>query len=132
MPLYDYLCAAGHRFDRLVRLADFDFPQRCDCGEGAERQISAPRILSDNIEPCMGADGKMHDSLASYRRSLLPEGNPRGERYHELGNDQVKETPKTFDRKQRRDDIRAALEDVKNGRVPPIPPGPPAQPGLAP
>jgi putative FmdB family regulatory protein len=132
LPLYDFKCGAGHHFDRLVKLADFDVAQRCECGEGAERLVSAPRILSDIIEPCRGADGKMHDSLSSYRRSLTPAGNPKGERFIELGNEQVKEAPKTIDRKQRRDDIRAAMEDVKNGRVPPIPPGPPAQPGQQP
>lgn len=77
-------------------------------------------VRSDNITPRMGADGKLHDSLASYRHSLTPEGNPKGERYFELGAGE-KLTPKTYDYdpKQRRDDIRAALEDVKNGRVPP-------------
>lgn len=130
MPLYDFLCGDGHRFERLVRLSDFDVPQICECGAGACRQVSAPRILSDYIEPCLGADGKMHDSLASLRATYRPDGNPRGERYLELGDQEIKPTEFKFDRKQRRDDIRAALEDVKNGRVPPIPPGPPAQPGL--
>lgn len=130
MPLYDFLCASGHRFERHVKLADFEAPQACACGEDARRLISAPRILSDFIEPCLGADGKMHDSLASLRATYLPSGNPKGERYYELGDQKLEAAPKTFDRKQRRDDIRAAIEDVKNGRVPPIPPGPPAQPGL--
>lgn len=132
MPLYDFKCGVGHHFDRLVKLADFDVSQQCECGEDAVRQVSMPRILSDHIEPCMGADGKMHDSLSGLRATYLPGGNPQGERYIELGNEQMKATPKTFDRKQRRDDIRAAMEDVKNGRVPPIPPGPPAQPGQQP
>lgn len=132
MPLYDFKCGSGHRFDRLVKLADFDVPQLCQCGEGAERQVSAPRILSDQIEPARGADGKMHDSLSGLRRSYLPSGNPQGERYLELGDQSIKPVTHTFDRKQRRDDIRAAMEDVKNGRVPPISPGPPAQPGQQP
>lgn len=132
MPMYDFLCGDGHRFERLVKLIDFDVAQSCECGEGAKRLISAPRILSDHIEPCRGPDGKMHDSLSGLRRSYRPDGNPQGERYLEVGDQTIKETPKTFDRKQRRDDIRAAIEDVKNGRVPPIPPGPPAQPGQQP
>lgn len=130
MPLYDFICGGGHRFERMVRLSDFEAPQLCECGEGAQRQVSAPRILSDYIEPCRGADGKMHDSLSSLRATYLPSGNPKGERYLELGDQQIKPTEHKVDRKQRRDDIRAAIEDVKNGRVPPIPPGPPAQPGL--
>lgn len=126
MPLYDFQCAKGHCFERQVRLADFDASQRCECGEGARRLVSAPRILSDYIEPCLGADGKMHDSLASLRATYLPSGNPRGERFLELGDQEIKPTEVKFDRKQRRDDIKAAIQDVKYGRVAPIPQGPPA------
>lgn len=132
MPLYDFLCADGHLFERHVKLADFEAQQACECGADARRQVSAPRIRSDYIEPCMGADGKMHDSLSGLRATYLPSGNPRGERFYELGDEKIKPTERKFDRKQRRDDIKAAIEDVKNGRVPPIPPGPPAQPGLLP
>lgn len=118
MPLYDFQCAAGHRFDRFVKLCDFHEGQACECGRDAHRLLSAPRLISDSIDPCLGPDGKMHDSLASYRRSLLPENNPKGERYTEIGNERLKPIEHKFDRKQRRDDIRAGLEDVRNGRVP--------------
>lgn len=82
--------------------------------------ICAPAIRSDYIEPCYGADGKLHDSLASYRASLKPEGNPKGELFHEVGT----ETNNTFQKpkfceKARVDDIKKAIEDVKNNRVPP-------------
>ena len=80
---------------------------------------SAPAIIRDQIEPCRGADGRMHDSLASYRRSLRPDGNPQGERYIELGSESLKPDLPKFDRKARRDAIRAGIEDVRNGRVPP-------------
>lgn len=81
---------------------------------------SSPFIHRDSIEPCLGADGRMHDSLASYRRSLRADGNPRGETFIELGNERMTPNLPTFDRKQRRDDIRAGIEDVRNGRVPPL------------
>lgn len=91
----------------------------------ARSSFPAPSIRRDAIEPCRGADGKIHESLSSYRRSLLPENNPKGERYYELGNDRIPvETPKV-DRKQKRDAIKAAIEDVRNGRVPPVVSGPP-------
>lgn len=69
----------------------------------------------------MGADGKMHDSLMSYRHSLTPEGNPKGERYLELGDQEMPkfEAPE-FDRKERRDAIKKGIQDVKEGRVPAI------------
>lgn len=69
----------------------------------------------------MGADGKLHDSLASYRRSLTPEGNPKGERYLELGNEELPAfKPPEFNRRERREAIKAGIADVKAGRVPPV------------
>ncbi len=63
----------------------------------------------------------MHDSMASYRRTLSPEGNPQGERYHEVGNEPLKpyKAPE-FSEEQRVNDIKRALDDVKNDRVPPL------------
>ncbi len=86
----------------------------------ARSSFPAPMIRRDSIEPCLGADGKMHDSLASYRRSLRADGNPRGENFIEIGNESLPTVTQKFDRKQRRDDIRAGIEDVRNGRVPPL------------
>jgi putative FmdB family regulatory protein len=121
VPLYDWRCENGHRFERAVPLRDFSQRQSCECGSDARRVISAPRIRSDVIEPRMGADGKLHDSLASYRRSLTPEGNRKGERYLELGNEELPAfKPPEFDRKERREAIRAGIADVKAGRVPPV------------
>jgi hypothetical protein len=109
----------------MVPLAAFDEAQACECGEGARRLISAPRVLSDQIEAVRGADGKMHDSLSGLRASYLPSGNPQGERYLELGDQNITPTEHKVDRRQRRNDIKAAMEDVRNGRVAPIPPAPP-------
>jgi hypothetical protein len=41
------------------------------------------------------ADGNWHDSKASLYRSYRPEGNPQGEEYQVVGNDQAPEVPKT-------------------------------------
>jgi hypothetical protein len=88
--------------------------------EAPEARTRAPAIMRDSIELCRGPDGRMHDSLASYRRSLRADGNPQGENYTEIGNERLTPVEHKFDRKQRRDDIRAGLEDVRNGRVPPM------------
>ena len=88
--------------------------------KGAPRRLNAPAVLSDNIPPTRGPDGRMHDTLSGYRRSLRPDGNPQGERYIELGNERVKPVEHTFDRAQRREDIKAGMMDVKYGRVPPL------------
>lgn len=96
------------KIDRPVNHARSDFP--------------APAIRRDSIDACLGMDGKMHESLASYRRTLRADGNPQGENYIELGNESLKPVTHTFDRKQRRDDIRAAIADVKAGKpiAPPV------------
>lgn len=86
----------------------------------ARSDFPCPMIRRDAIEPCRGMDGQMHDSLSSYRRTLKADGNPQGENYIELGNESLKPVTYDFDPTQRRDDIRAALQDVKDGRVPPL------------
>jgi putative FmdB family regulatory protein len=121
MPLYDFRCTEGHRFERFVPMAEFTIKQSCECGNPAQRLISAPMVRSDVIDPIRGPDGKMHDSLSSYRHSCTPEGNPQGERYFELGDQELPEfkVPEA-DRKQVRDDIKRGIEDVKAGRLPEI------------
>jgi hypothetical protein len=121
MPLYDLRCDEGHRFERFIPLARFDDRQTCECGAGAERMLCAPRVVADTIEPTLGPDGKMHTSLASYRHSCTPEGNPRGERFAELGRDEMPafKAPE-FDRGKRREAIRAGIQDVKEGRLAPV------------
>lgn len=79
-----------------------------------------PMIRRDSIDPCRGMDGKIHESLSSYRRSLRSDGNPQGETYTEIGEQELPTIKPTFDRASRRDDIRAAIADVKNGNVPPL------------
>jgi putative FmdB family regulatory protein len=117
MPMYDYLCAEGHRFERMVSLSRFDDAQQCQCGELARRQISAPMVLSDCMAPKWGADGKLHDSRASWERAT----DAKGEKFYPLdpGEGIPKGETQKHDEKQLRDDIRAGIEDVKYGRVAP-------------
>ena len=127
MPLYDFRCDAGHRFERFVALEDFSAPQACECGASSRRMIVAPMIAaSDTIEPTWGADGRQHTSMAAYRRTLRPDGNPMGERFLEMGNERPpKWKPPEFDRRERREAIRAGIADVKAGRIAPVVTGDP-------
>lgn len=55
-----------------------------------------PMMIRDTIDPIQSmADGKWHDSKASLYRSYRPEGNPQGQEYHVVGNDQAPHIPKT-------------------------------------
>lgn len=75
--------------------------------------LSTPYFRQDAIQPCIGMDGKMHDTLSSYRKTLLPDGNPKGERYIELGNESLPDfKAPEFDRKKRREDIKRAISEV--------------------
>jgi hypothetical protein len=87
----------------------------------ARSSFPTPMIRNDNIDPVRGMDGKMHDSLSGLRRTYRADGNPQGENYTEIGNEEIKPVVHQFDRGQRRDDIKAAIEDVKNGRLAPPP-----------
>lgn len=41
MPLYEYQCARGHRFERQVPLAQFDYAQPCpQCGLPGEQILT--------------------------------------------------------------------------------------------
>lgn len=44
MPIYDYLCVAGHRFDRLQSFSD-DTLTECEvCGKHVQRVLHAPAV----------------------------------------------------------------------------------------
>ena len=48
MPTYVFKCPfCRTQFERILRLADYDKPQNCSCGETAERQICAPAVRGD-------------------------------------------------------------------------------------
>lgn len=75
--------------------------------------LACPYFKQDAIAPIRGMDGKMHDTLSSYRKTLLPSGNPRGERYVELGNESLPDfKAPEFDRKKRREDIKRAISEI--------------------
>ena len=57
MPLYEYLCSAGHRFERWLPLAQYGHRQTCDCGQPGKKLISAPMVrgdLEDYVSPVTG------------------------------------------------------------------------------
>lgn len=44
MPNYAYICHCGAKFDRFLKVADYQTPQTCECGSAARRVISLPMI----------------------------------------------------------------------------------------
>jgi putative FmdB family regulatory protein len=54
MPRYDYQCRAGHVFERYVPLAEFDYAQRCECGEiAAQIFTAAPAVIGFESKTAM-------------------------------------------------------------------------------
>ena len=50
MPIYVFECDKGHKFDRYLKLEDYNNPQTCDCGEKAKRKI-VPTMINCDIQP---------------------------------------------------------------------------------
>jgi putative FmdB family regulatory protein len=67
MPLYEYKCSCGKRFDRLLKLAEYDTPQTCECGQVAEKQLSAPAVFGDFAEE----DAKLEEAFAETAVKLV-------------------------------------------------------------
>lgn len=48
MPLYDYKCPSGHRFEQFQKMSEGAGTVVCPtCGTIAEKQLSAPRVRGD-------------------------------------------------------------------------------------
>lgn len=113
MPLYRYRCEAGHGFERMVPLARFDEAQSCECGQGAVRVICAPMVISDDIAPTIGADGRTHTS-----RQSLAAVNQGQFRPIERGESIETPPPPPVSEVERINDIKAAMADIDAGRPP--------------
>ena len=81
MPLYEFECSKGHKFDRIVKLADFDTAQVCACHAPATRLISKPRFSVDQTGyncpvtgKWVGSRGAHLDNLARHDCRVLEGG----------------------------------------------------------
>lgn len=103
-----------------------------DCGDGRKvyrrvhepkpgrSDLSAPMLIRAFSEPIQSmADGKWYDNPRDLERTYKASGNPRGEEFIPLGNETLKFPDVVPDPKERRADLRQALEDVKSGNVAP-------------
>ena len=82
-----------------------------------EVEDNAPHVIRDEMSPLRNmADGKMYTSKSLFRQATRDAGCV------EIGNENViqqrKQVP--LDRRQRREDIRRAIHDLRDGRAPTI------------
>ena len=77
MPVYVFRCEEGHKFDKYLKLADYDKPQTCRCGASAKRQI-VPTMLNCDMQPwdryVSPATGKVITSYKERKEDMARSG----------------------------------------------------------
>jgi hypothetical protein len=82
--------------------------------------LACPMLVRSFAEPVQSmADGKWYDTPRDLERTYRADGNPRGEEFVSLGNEEIRFTAPEADPKKRRDDIKQAMHDVTTGNLPP-------------
>ena len=103
MPVYEYLCDHGHRFDVVKSMSELERTELCpDCSAVAARQISRTNFTgasdwnTQSWNPGLGCYTKSHKhaSQIAKNRGLV-----------ELGNEKVETVHKFFEKK--REETRA-------------------------
>ena len=74
MPLYDFKCLEGHKFERMVPLAEFDNLQLCACGSAANRVISPIRFSVENVGYDCPITGEWIGSKREHENNLAKHG----------------------------------------------------------
>lgn len=86
----------------------------------ARSNLAMPMIVGAFDRPVQSmADGKFYDTSRDLERTYKANGNPFGQEFVPLGNENIKAPVYTPDPKKRRNDIRKAIQDVKSGNVSP-------------
>ncbi len=74
MPLYEYECSCGRRFDRYLPLASYKSPQTCTCGEVAAKRLSRPNIVADAAGYACPVTGKWIEGNKAHKDNLRRHG----------------------------------------------------------
>jgi putative FmdB family regulatory protein len=74
--IYEYSCKRGHRFERVLMVADYRTPQICECGADSRRIISLPRLVvtAPDVHYDSPIDGRPITSMAAHRDDLARNG----------------------------------------------------------
>lgn len=70
MPLYEYGCSCGARFERYLPVAQYADPQVCACGKTAEKRIGAALVVTDLPGYRSPVDGKWIEGRRARREDL--------------------------------------------------------------
>lgn len=80
-----------------------------------------PRLIRDEFDQPVqsAANGEWYTSKSSLAKTHKASGNPHGQDFIELGNEEIAFKEHVPDRAQRRQDIAEAMHDVMTGNLPP-------------
>ena len=70
MPLYDFQCSAGHKFERRLPLEDYDAPQHCACHAPARLVLSVPMFYIQNVAYNCPVTGDWIGSKSQHEENL--------------------------------------------------------------
>ena len=71
MPIYEYACECGSKFDRYLSFDDYLIPQTCECGKTASKVLSLPHVfVKQSISYDSPIDGR-HITNARERKEDL-------------------------------------------------------------
>lgn len=72
MPIYEFSCDCGTRFERFLSYWDSDTPQICECGARATKQISVPMMIrsAPDVRYTSPVDGRPITSMKARREDL--------------------------------------------------------------
>jgi hypothetical protein len=89
--------------------------------QGRSTTLAIPYFKRDTIELCQSqADGRWYDSLSALRATYKPSGNPQGEEYIELGNQEIRSEPeprKKLEKAEVADIVDQAQAAIARGEV---------------
>jgi len=105
----------------LIDWSDLKPRQKTFRSSPRRSDLAAPMLIRPFAQPVQSmADGKYYDTPGELSRSHRAAHNPHGQDFIELGNEQMQFVEHKSDEKQLRDDVRAAMQDVKEGRLPEV------------
>lgn len=70
MPLYEYQCPCGKRFERFLPLSRYSEPQQCTCGLLAEKRLSTPAVIGDYPAYTCPITGKVVEGRRAHNENL--------------------------------------------------------------
>lgn len=75
MPIYGYKCTCGESFERFLALKNYDQLQMCDCGQVAEKQMFAARVIGDYAGYTCPITGNWIEGRKAHRENLKANGS---------------------------------------------------------